>query len=121
MGNNVELNNTIRAMQTYADRQGNGNGNVDTAEEIIIFEKLADKKYENGELDDASYTQALGLYKNNATNPVTTETKVETGTKEKTVRSSPDVSEVFKSKIEAASCKAFNGSIYVVKTLDNTV
>ena len=33
---------------------------------MIIFEKLADKKYENGELDDASYTQALGLYKNNA-------------------------------------------------------
>ena len=29
MGNNVELNNTIKAMQTFADRKGNNNGKVD--------------------------------------------------------------------------------------------
>ena len=77
MGNNVELNNTIKAMQTFADRKGNNNGKVDTAEEIIIFENLADKKYEEGKLDDAQYTQVMGLYKNEDTNPVTTP-KVET-------------------------------------------
>lgn len=72
MGNNVDLKTIINAMQTYADTKGNNNDKVDTAEEIIIFENLAGKKYENGQIDDSQYVEIMGLYKNNgATTPVT--------------------------------------------------